>query len=198
MYSLSALTGFALVLTASAMPFDLLGEPLFIDPNLIAACQPMDAPVNGRVDCAYNYTNLTCTASCGNGFVGDAAMMSRTMVCTYNKPFDMAGFGACRMAIPTLAPTLPSGVTNSPVVVSTGRCIHNVLECGTDEGDFQACTDCRKYVTCSVNGATLRDCPANLMWDDTKKDCEHVSSTYVSNTDIVYTLHPGHIPGNVT
>ncbi|OWF43625.1 uncharacterized protein LOC110459489 [Mizuhopecten yessoensis] len=181
MNTLTALTGFALVLTACAMPFDLLGEPLFTNPTLITMCQPVDAPVNGRVYCEYNPTNMTCTASCENGFVADSSIMFRTLTCTYEMPFPTVNaFGACRMAVPTLAPTLQPTFTDSPVVgpvVHAGRCIHNVMECGTEEGDFQACMDCSKYVTCSVNGATLRDCPVGLQWDDTVKRCERRSST---------------------
>ncbi|XP_033758451.1 uncharacterized protein LOC117340787 [Pecten maximus] len=179
MYSLSVFTGFALLVAAYSMPFDLLGDPLYIDSNLISVCQPLDAPVNGRIYCAYSMSNLTCTASCDNGFEADANMMFNSMTCEYQKPFATKAFGACRMAVPTMAPTLPPAFTNSPVVgpVHTGRCIHNVIECGTDEGDFQACTDCSKYVTCSVNGATLRDCPVSLVWDDSTKTCERQSST---------------------
>ncbi|XP_069115567.1 uncharacterized protein [Argopecten irradians] len=176
---LSVVTGFALVLTAYALPFDLLGDPLYIDANLIAVCQPIDAPVNGRVYCAYGIGNLTCTASCENGFASDSNMMFNTMTCEYEKPFAATSFGDCRTAVPTLAPTLSPAVTDSPVVgpVTTGACIHNVLECGTNEGDYQACTDCSKYVTCSVNGATLRDCPVSLVWDDNLKRCERTSTT---------------------
>ena len=58
--------------------------------------------------------------------------------------------------------------------------IECVLDCtGQTDGDYQSCTNCNMYVTCS-NGITYADrpCPAaNLVWDDNLKRCEYVSTT---------------------
>ena len=57
--------------------------------------------------------------------------------------------------------------------------IECVSDCtGKDDGDYQSCTNCNTYVTCS-NGITYADrpCPANLVWDDNLKRCEYESNT---------------------
>ena len=49
---------------------------------------------------------------------------------------------------------------------------------GRSNGDYHSCISCHVYATCS-NGILYdnRPCPANLVWDDSKKRCEYTSST---------------------
>ncbi|KAK2174985.1 hypothetical protein NP493_762g01012 [Ridgeia piscesae] len=60
--------------------------------------------------------------------------------------------------------------------VAQPECVTSCV--GYSNNDYQSCTSCHMYVTCS-NGITYKDrpCPANLVWDDKKKLCDWNSAT---------------------
>ena len=70
------------------------------------------------------------------------------------------------------------------------------IECVSDcteqkDGDYQSCTNCNTYVTCS-NGLTYADrpCPADLVWNDNLKRCEYESNTCTPKlSGIFYVLY---------
>ena len=61
-------------------------------------------------------------------------------------------------------------------IILTGECVDDCT--GLEDGDYQSCSGCHVYVSCS-NGFMQSDrpCPGNLVWDDHKKRCEWTSST---------------------
>ncbi len=49
---------------------------------------------------------------------------------------------------------------------------------GVADGDYQSCTGCHVYSSCSNGGIyDERSCPVGLVWDDNKKRCEYKSDT---------------------
>jgi len=78
----------------------------------------------------------------------------------------------------TTSPVTQTTVTTVPTsrVTLTTNC---VLSCsGIPDGDYQSCYSCGAYATC-INGNIIdnRSCPANLVWDDTFKQCLIFSQT---------------------
>ena len=68
-------------------------------------------------------------------------------------------------------------ITVTPPLPSTGpKCVASCT--GVDDGDYQSCTGCDVYATCS-NGAIYdnRSCPTGLLWNDNVKRCEWTSPT---------------------
>ena len=58
-----------------------------------------------------------------------------------------------------------------------------VKDCsGKPNGDYQSCTTCKGFITCSNNVLYNMPCPANTVWDDVVKRCEWVSTTCKSST----------------
>lgn len=54
------------------------------------------------------------------------------------------------------------------------------------DGYYQSCETCNGYVTCANRNTWLRNCTSenhdhDLVWDDTKKQCESVSDTCIDN-----------------
>ena len=67
------------------------------------------------------------------------------------------------------------------VVISTGsNCVSDCT--GKADGDYQSCTSCNVYVTCSnerlIDNRPCAPSTPALVWDDNKKRCEYSSPTW--------------------
>ncbi|XP_062609584.1 uncharacterized protein LOC134271389 [Saccostrea cucullata] len=67
------------------------------------------------------------------------------------------------------------GGLNNSLNVTTGECVDSCW--GVADGDYQSCVTCHGYVTCSNNFIYHRTCPANLIWDDSREQCDSQSKT---------------------
>ncbi|KAK3591080.1 hypothetical protein CHS0354_005477 [Potamilus streckersoni] len=83
----------------------------------------------------------------------------------------------CTASIPTRTTTSVRRTTPNiqPTTDSSTECVHSCF--GKSNGNYQYCPDCRKYVTCSNGYKYIMPCPADLVWDDKKKQCEWNSPT---------------------
>jgi len=53
------------------------------------------------------------------------------------------------------------------------------------DGDYQSCDTCNGFVTCSNGLLSNMPCPAGLVWDDSKKDCEYTSETCFASVQAI-------------
>ncbi|XP_067665935.1 probable endochitinase [Haliotis asinina] len=58
---------------------------------------------------------------------------------------------------------------------TTGTCVNSCT--GVNDGDYQHCTDCNKFVSCSNGIRYDMPCAAFLLWDDVLKECRGTSNT---------------------
>merc|ERR1740137_462884 len=77
-------------------------------------------------------------------------------------------------------------MTSTDVMTSTPGFTDCITSCsGLPNGDYQLCTKCNFYATCSGRRLFERPCPEALVWDDVAKICQGTSSTcFIDHPDM--------------